>query len=414
MRHILFIVIAFIKKRRKQTLVSILGVCISVTAFIVMSSIMFGFQKYFIQQVIDIEAHLTIKPKEEASEERLIRRVDNRSLVKVFGNKPREKDRILGWREIMRLVDSYPEVSGTAPHLESKGILKYGAKEKPVSLIGIIPQLEAKTTVIERFLEFKRLKAFEMDKDSLIVGRVVARDLGISELNKKVVLTLPNGETKILKIVDFLNSGITNIDSSRVYIPLKTLQALLDRTDEVNVILIKIKDVNKAEALSRRLMQEIRYEVESWQKAYLNFLKIFKIQSMITYMIVFAIITVSAFGIFNIIMMTVMEKRKEIAILMAMGYTPRDITIIFLFSGLIISIIGGVLGFILAYGIIEYLANLELNIEGLLRSKGFILDRSWKYYLVGFLLSLFFSLLASFYPAYRASRLNPVEIFRSL
>ncbi|BAU22886.1 ABC transporter [Caldimicrobium thiodismutans] len=414
MRYVLFIVLAFIKKRRKQTLVSILGVAISVTAFIVMSSIMFGFQKYFVQQVIDIEAHLTIKPKEETSEERLIRRVDEKSLVKVYGNKPKEKDRILGWREIMKMVEKYPEVLGTAPHLESKGILKYGAKEKPVSLIGILPQLESKTTVIERFTEFKRLKAFEVDKNTLIIGRVIARDLGINELNKKVVLTLPNGETKIFKVVDFLNSGITNIDSTRVYIPLQTLQALLDRTDEVNAILIKIKDVNKAEALARKLQREIKYEVESWQKAYLNFLKIFKIQSMITYMIVFAIITVSAFGIFNIIMMTVMEKRKEIAILMAMGYNPRDIISIFLSSGLIINIIGGILGFIMAYGILEFLANLELNIEGLLRSKGFILDRSWKYYFTGFFLSFIFSLLASFYPAYRASRLNPVEIFRSL
>jgi lipoprotein-releasing system permease protein len=414
MRYVLFIVLAFIKKRRKQTLVSILGVAISVTAFIVMSSIMFGFQKYFVQQVIDIEAHLTIKPKEETSEERLIRRVDEKSLVKVYGNKPKEKDRILGWREIMKMVEKYPEVLGTAPHLESKGILKYGAKEKPVSLIGILPQLESKTTVIERFTEFKRLKAFEVDKNTLIIGRVIARDLGINELNKKVVLTLPNGETKIFKVVDFLNSGITNIDSTRVYIPLQTLQALLDRTDEVNAILIKIKDVNKAEALARKLQREIKYEVESWQKAYLNFLKIFKIQSMITYMIVFAIITVSAFGIFNIIMMTVMEKRKEIAILMAMGYNPRDIISIFLSSGFIINIIGGILGFIMAYGILEFLANLELNIEGLLRSKGFILDRSWKYYFTGFFLSFIFSLLASFYPAYRASRLNPVEIFRSL
>lgn len=414
MRHVLFIVLAFIKKRRKQTLVSILGVAISVTAFIVMSSIMFGFQKYFVQQVIDIEAHLTIKPKEETFEERLIRRVDEKSLVKVYGNKPKEKDRILGWRDIMKLVEMNPEVLGTAPHLESKGILRYGAKEKPVSLIGITPQLEAKTTVIERFTEFKRLKAFEVDKDTLIVGKVVARDLGITEINKKVVLTLPNGETKIFKVVDFLNSGITNIDSTRVYIPLQTLQALLNRSDEVNAILIKIKDVNKAEALARKLKSEVKYEVESWQKAYLNFLKIFKIQNMITYMIVFAIITVSAFGIFNIIMMTVMEKRKEIAILMAMGFNPRDIINIFISSGLIISIIGGILGFIVAYGILEYLANLELNIEGLLRSKGFILDRSWKYYLAGFVLSLIFSMLASFYPAYRASRLNPVEIFRSL
>lgn len=410
----IFISRAFLKKRKKQTAVSILGVAISVTAFIVMSSIMFGFQKYFIQQIIDIEAHLTIKPKEENEEGRIIRRIEPEALVKVFGNKPKEKDKILGWREIIRRLERHPEVIGVAPHLESKGVLKYGAKEKPVSLIGIDPKREAKTSVIERFLEYKNLKELESRRDTIIVGKVVARDLGIKEIGKKVVLALPNGETKILKIVDFFNSGITNIDSSRVYLPIKTLQAFLGRPDEVNILIVKIKDVNRAEALARELKKEIRYEVESWQRAYLNFLKIFKVQNMITYMIVFAIITVSAFGIFNIIMMTVMEKRKEIAILMAMGYTPRDITSIFLFSGIIISLFGGVLGFIMAWGILEYLSSLELNIEGLLRSKGFILDRSIKYYFAGFLLSFFFSLLASFYPAYKASKLNPVEIFRSL
>jgi len=414
MRAILFIALAFLKKRKKQTVVSILGVAISLTAFIVMSSIMFGFQKYFIQQVIDIEAHLSIKPKEEKEEERIMKRVEPQSLVRVLGHKPKEKDRILGWQALMKDLESHPEVVGVAPHLESKGVLKYGAKEKPVSLIGIEPQREAKTSVIERFLTYKNLKLLERDRDAIIVGMVVARDLGIKEIGKRVVLTLPNGETRIFKIVDFFNSGITNIDSTRVYLPLKTLQAALNRPDEVNVIIVKIRDVNRAEALARAFQQKIRYEVESWQRAYLNFLKIFKVQSMITYMIVFAVIVVSAFGIFNIIMMTVMEKRKEIAILMAMGFTPGDVTLIFLISGIIISLVGGLLGSILAYGILEYLGALELNIEGLLRSKGFILDKSVKYYLAGFGLVFLFSLLASIYPAFKASRLNPVEIFRSL
>uniref|UniRef100_A0A832GPP0 ABC transporter permease n=1 Tax=Caldimicrobium thiodismutans TaxID=1653476 RepID=A0A832GPP0_9BACT len=409
-----FIAFAFLKKRKKQTIISLLGVAISVATFVVMSSIMFGFQKYFIQQVIDIEAHISIKPKEEIAEDRLIRRIDKESLVKAYGNKPREKDRILGWREIMKSLEKNPHILGVSPHLESKGVLKYGSKEKTVTLIGIEPSLEVNASVIERFLEYKNLKQLEANKDNIIIGKIVARDLGISEPNKRVVLSLPNGEVKSLKVVDFFNSGITNIDASRVYIPLRTLQSLLDRIDEVNVLVIKVRDVNMAEALSRELQREIKYEVESWQRAYLNFLKIFKVQNIITYMIVFAVVLVSAFGIFNIIMMTVMEKRKEIAILMAMGYTPRDVTLIFLMTGLVTSILGALLGTILAYGILEYLSSLELNIEGLLRSKGFILDRSPLYYLIGCLLSLFFSLAASFYPAYRASRLNPVEIFRSL
>ncbi len=181
----IFISKAFLKKRKKQTAVSILGVAISVTAFIVMSSIMFGFQKYFIQQIIDIEAHISIKPKEEIDEGRIIKKVEKDTLVRVYGSKPKEKDKILGWREIIRQLERHPEVLGVAPHLESKGVLKYGAKEKPVSLIGIDPKREAQTSVIERFLEHKNLRDLETRKDTIIIGKIVARDLGIKELGKR-------------------------------------------------------------------------------------------------------------------------------------------------------------------------------------------------------------------------------------
>lgn len=405
MNYILFVAFKMLLERKRQTLVSILGVSVGVCAFIVMSSLMLGFQNYFIQQVIDLEPHIKIKPREEEQE------VEKYAIL--LGAKPKEKDRILGWQEIIKELEENPQVVGSAERLISRGILKYGIKDKPITLIGINPQREPKASVIERFLVYKRLDKLETNRTGVIIGSLVARSLGIKELGKKLVLVAPNGKSLLVSVEDFFDSGITNIDDTRVYINIKTLQSLLERQGEVNEIVLKIRDVDSAERLARELKEKIPYEVESWQRAYRNFLSIFKIQNIITYMIVFAILTVSAFGIFNIIMMTVLEKKKDIAILMAMGFTRRDILFIFVVQGLIIGLLGAIIGSFLGFGLQEYLESVRLDVEGLIRTKGFVLDRSPILYLYAFAFSLFFSLLASLYPSYRASRLNPVDIFRS-
>ncbi len=404
MTHVLFVAVKLLLERKRQTLVSVLGVSIGVSAFIVMSSLMVGFQSYFIQQVIDLEPHVRIKPREEQ-----VKPLEEKALL--MGEKPKEKDRILGWQEMMAKLEG--EVLGIAPRLVSRGILKYGVKEKPATLLGIDPQREPKASVVEKFLRYKNLHKLESNRTGIILGILVARSLGIRERGQKLLLVAPNGKSLMVVVEDFFESGITNIDDTRAYIHIKTLQALLDRQGEVNEIVIRIKDVNQAERLAKKWQGETGYEVESWQKAYRNFLSIFKIQNIITYMIVFSILTVSAFGIFNIIMFTVLEKKKDIAILMAMGFERRDILYIFLIQGLTVGLLGAVLGSLIGFGLQEYLVSVRLDVEGLIRTRGFVLDRSPLYYLYAFLFSLFFSLLASLYPAHRASRLNPVDIFRS-
>ncbi len=405
MTHVLFVAFKLLLQRKRQTFVSVLGVSIGVSAFIVMSSLMLGFQNYFIQQVIDLEPHIKIKPREESQQ------VEANAVL--LGEKPKEKDRILGWQDIVQEVEKHPEVLGVAPRLVSRGILKYGVKDKPVTLLGIDPQREPKASIIEKFLVHKNLHRLETNRTGVIIGVLVAKSLGIKELGKKLLLVAPNGQTLLVTVEDFFESGITNIDEARVYINIKTLQSLLEKQGEVNEIVIKIVDVNNAEKLSRELQESIPYEVESWQRAYRNFLSIFKIQNTITYMIVFAILTVSAFGIFNIIMMTVLEKKRDIAILMAMGFLRRDILLIFMVEGFVIGILGAIIGSLLGFGLQEYLESIRLDVEGLVRTKGFVLDRSPIFYVYALVFSLFFSLLASLYPSYRASRLNPVDIFRS-
>ncbi|MCX8060170.1 MAG: ABC transporter permease [Aquificaceae bacterium] len=405
MRHVLFVAFRMLLQRKRQTLVSILGVSMGVSAFVVMSSLMLGFQNYFIQQVIDLEPHIRIKPRTENAE--------SSPYVLLLGEKMEEKDRILGWQEVIESLEAHPEVLGVAPRLVSKGILKYGVRDKPVTLLGIDPQREPKASIVEKFLKNRNLQRLETNRTGVILGVLVAKSLGIEQTGKKLLLVAPNGQTLLVTVEDFFDSGITNLDDSRVYLNIKTLQSLLEKQGEVNEIIVKIRDVNRAERLSRLFQEGIAYEVESWQKAYKNFLSIFKIQNTITYMIVFAILTVSAFGIFNIIMMTVLEKKKDIAILMAMGFTRNDVLLVFMTEGLVVGTLGAVLGSVVGFGLQEYLESIKLDVEGLIRTQGFVLDRDPLLYVYAFFFSLFFSLLASLYPSYRASRLNPVDIFRS-
>ncbi len=415
MKHIVFVSLKLFLSRKRQTVVSTLGVAIGMTAFVVMSSLMLGFQKHFIKQVIDLDAHISIKPQLNYDEKRILSKVFGKEVIlEILGSRPKEvRDHIRDYRRIIERYSEEEGIVGIAPHLRGNAIVRYGPKDVPVNLFGIDPRSEVKATSIERYLESKNLRELDTNRRGIILGKLVARDLGIKEKGKKVILIAPNGVSEVLEVIDFFNSGITTIDQSRAYIHIRTMQKIWDRPDEVNELVVKVKDVDDAVPIARKIEEETGYDAQSWQEAYKNFLQLFKIQKTITYLVVGAILVVSAFGIFNILMMTVLEKKRDIAILKAMGYTSADITLVFLFQGLLIGILGVLIGGVCAHFLQEFLESIEMDLEGLLRAKGFILDRSKWYYLAGGLFALFLSLFASIYPARKASKLNPVDIFRS-
>lgn len=415
MKHIIFVTLKLLFERKRQTIVAIAGVSIGVAAFIAMASLMNGFQKYFIEQALDLNAHITLKVKDEADKGKILKKVYGENIhFQVYGAKPKElKDKIVDYKFLIAKYERDNQIIGIAPHLTGQGIVKYGTIEKSASLIGIDPALERKASVIDKFITNRKLDSLITDRESIIIGKLLARDLGIDEVGKKVIITTPNGVTHLFKVVDFFDSGITMLDQTRIYMNLKTLQTILNKPNEVNEIIFKIKDVYKANELAERISKETGYYTESWQKAFRNFLQLFKIQNYITYMIVFAILIVSAFGIFNIIMMTVLEKKRDIAILKALGYENGDIIKIFVFHGITIGFFGALIGCVIGYALQEFLASVNVGIEGLVRTKGFTLDRSPIYFIYGVLFAFFFATSASFYPSYKASKLNPVDIFRS-
>jgi len=414
MKAVLFLSFKFFVERKRQSFIATLGVMIGTTAYIVMSSMVSGFQKYFLEEALNINGHVKIFVEAKERGEDFLKRFFPDKNFKILGEKPKEtKDKISNYREILKKYLKDKNVVGITIHLVGNGILAYGVKEKPATLVGIIPDLEDKTLSVSKYLEEGKLKELEKNRDCVIIGIKLAQELGIKETGKKVILYAPSGEIYRLKVVDFLNTGITEIDKSRVYLHIKKLQDILERQGEVNEVVLKLTDPNLAPIYADRLTKETGYKAESWQESFKNFLSIFKIQKIITRSVVFSLLLVSAFGIFNIIMMTVMEKRREIAILKAMGYEKGDLILIFTLQGIIIGLLGGLLGNVLAYGMLEWLETVKIEVEGIIRAKGFILDRSVWYHVFGFFFSLITSYLASFYPAYKASRFHPVEVFRS-
>lgn len=415
MSSVVFIGLKLLTERKRQAFISVIGVSIGVAAFIAMSSVMNGFQSYFIKQAVDINAHITLKVEETDDPERILRTAYGRDIIAdVVGSKPKDlKDKITEYKEIIRKYEKDQRIVGIAPHLTGQVIVSYGTKDKSAGMIGVEPDLERNASVVEEYLEFGNLDKLVSDRNSIILGKVLARDLGIRETGKKLSIASPGGSLYILKVVDFFDSGITNIDQTRVYVNLRTLQAILDKPNQVNELIIRVGDVDQADHLAKAMTRDTGYYAESWQEAYGNFLEIFKMQNWITYMIVFAILLVSAFGIFNIMMMTVLEKKRDIAILKAVGYEDNEITKIFVFQGLLVGVIGAVMGCLGGYLIQEWLESLDFRLEGMIRTTGFVLDRDPYYFLYGLIFAIVFSFFASFYPSWRASRLFPVDIFRS-
>jgi lipoprotein-releasing system permease protein len=407
------IALGHLRRRKRQTAVSILGVALGVGFFIGINALMRGFQQYFIAQIIDVAPHIVIKDEFRAPSPQPAFLAFPNGAVAVSGVKPKDEPRgIRNARARLAELEALPGVA-VAPTLQGQAILRYGTRDVPVSLYGIEPERERRVTNIERDLVAGRLEDLRSTANALIVGTGVAERLG-GAVGDTISVVSPRGVTLSMKIVGLIRTGITSIDSGQAFALLKTAQVLQDRSNVVNQIRLRLEDVARAEPLARRIEGRIGYRTESWEETNRNVLSLFVIQNSIMYSVVGAILLVAAFGIYNIISTVVYEKTRDIAILKSLGFGERDIQAIFVAEGVIVGILGGIVGAFVGQGLIELLAQVRFANSGpvLGGRSGFILAReAWPFF-AGAAFALLASVVAALIPARRAARLNPVDIVR--
>jgi lipoprotein-releasing system permease protein len=400
-----------LRRRRRQTLVSVGGVALGVAFFIAIAALMRGFQGFIIAQLLDVAPHVTIKDETREPPLQPVLIAEGEGAVAVSGVRPRERVRgIRAAGEKLAMLEAMPGVAA-APVLQGQALLRYGARDVSAVLTGIDPERHRRVSNIEKDMVAGRLEDLRASANGIILGAELARRLGLG-IGDTLGALSPAGVTLSMKVVGLFRTGIQTVDQNTAFALLTVQQVLQDRPNVVNQIALRLDDVTRAEPLAREIEARFGDRTESWEEQNRNILTVFVIQNAIMYSVTGAILLVAAFGIYNIISTVVFEKTRDIAILKSLGFEAGDIQRLFLLQGLVVGVIGAVAGSALGALMIEGLAQVRFGAATPAGNEGFILARDWRIYLVASGFALFASGFAALIPARRASRLDPVQVVR--
>ena len=416
----LFISLRHLKSKRAQkfislnTWISIGGVALGVMALIVVIAVMSGFGKDLRDKILGTNSHIVVTNI-------------TRSGMDDF-------------ESVLKKVMQSDGVKAAAPFILNQVMLTFGSKSSGVVVRGVDPEREAMVSDLEKNLiqgEIGMLKRRKKNKadpghDNIILGKELSQKLGvqvgdaISMVSPASRLT-PMGlipKIKLFKVVGLFESGMFEYDSSLAFISVQAAQRFFSMKGKVSGIEIRVEDIDSADQIAELLQENLGfpYYVRDWMRMNKNLFSALRLEKIVMFIILILIILVAAFNIVSTLFMVVMEKTKEIAILKSMGASRTSIMKIFSFQGLIIGLLGTLIGCIGGFTIVPNLNEIVGFIENIFGITAFpsdvyYLDKlpSEIQYMDSFLIvvfSIFICFVASLYPAWRASRLDPVDGLR--
>lgn len=410
------IAITHLLAKKRQTIVATLGVMFGIMVFIFQAGLITGFQTTFIEQTINTTANIHIYNDPQANRLSVLDKLnhDENKWIVVSNQKPKDElNKIRNGYQIISLLENHPEVSGVSPFLGTQAILRSGIIQYGGRIAGVDIDKENLVFKVSEYMTQGDIGRLKTVSNGIILGEGLAEKLGVN-MNDNIVVIAPTGTPLDMKVVGINRTGLTEVDKTRAYISIRNAQKLLNVDNSyITDINIKLKDIGKAVPLAKEFEEKFGYRSDDWKKANANIFGLFKIQNLITYLIIISILIVSGFGIFNILMMIIYEKMPDIAIMKAIGFKDHDIRLLFQIESLIIGVIGGVLGLILGYVVTKIIGSIRMDIKGFVSMEYLHFNRSPLFFIFAFFFALISTSLAGYFPARRASRVDPIDIIRA-
>ncbi|MDP2689375.1 MAG: lipoprotein-releasing ABC transporter permease subunit [Deltaproteobacteria bacterium] len=422
MSYELFIGLRYLKAKRKQTFISvitfisILGITVGVTALIIVLSVMTGFEDNLKEKILGVNANV---------------------VVTGFSKGMRE------YREVTEEVVKVPGVTGATPFTYSQAMISSSGGVLGAVIRGVDLDTVGSVTVLPGKIKEGGLEGIGVPftpEDSaagaaapgIVIGRELARNIGVT-VGDKVNVVSPMGTMTpagpMPRMATFIVSGIFEFgmyeyDSSMAFISMENAQRFFRLGDTATGVEVKIEDIYRAEAVADAIMRELKgpFYTRTWMEMNRNLFSALKLEKVAMFIILTLIILVAALNIISTLIMVVMEKGKDIAILKSLGATSGSIMKIFMIEGIIIGITGTFFGTVLG---LAAALNLQRIVELVERVFHFKVLPPSVYYIDSFpskvepsvvaavvLISLGISFLATLYPSWQASRFDPVEGLR--
>ena len=399
-----WVALRFLREGRVQTAFIIGGVAIGVGVIVFMSALLSGLQANFVKRVLTGQAHIQLLPPKEAA--RALRGQDPDALQGSIVQTPLQRLKSIDqWQSVAAEIRALPEVSVVSPAANGSALVVRGDASRAISVVGIEPELYFRIVPMP---EKMVLGSARVTVNDILIGTELASDLGVS-VGDKLRVTAANGSANTLTITGIFDLGNKGANARTTLMALRSAQSLLGLPGGVSALDVTVHDVYSADVVAHHITALTGVQADSWIKTNEQFFAAVSAQTTANTAIrVFVGLSV-AFGIASVLVVSVVQKSREIGILRAMGITRGQILRIFLLQGGVLGFGGAVAGSLLGSGGLLVWQQAQRNPDGTVM---FAVSFEPLMFAIALLLATVTGLLASLAPAMRAARLDPVVAIR--
>ena len=399
----------------KQTSVAALGVTFGIGAYITLVSFMTGLNTMLDNLMLNQTPHIHIYNEIEPSKEQPIGVYQEftNAINIVHSIKPKlSQKKIHNALPLITNLNNDVNVKGAIPQVKAQIFYIAGSIEIAGNLTGIKPLEEARLFHFKDYVVEGSAESLHNSDNGIIIGIGIAKKMAI-HVGDRIQISTIKGDVFPLRIVGFYQSGVTDVDAMQSFANLKTVQRILGEAENyITDINVKLYNIDLALPMSKKIERQFELRAIDINSANAQFETGTSVRNMITYAVSITLLIVAGFGIYNILNMLIYEKMNDIAILKAIGFSGKDVQMIFISQAMIIGLIGGILGLILGFGLSFLVSTIPFKTEALPLVKTYPIDFNIWYYVIGIIFALISTFFAGYLPAKKAKKIDPVKIIR--
>jgi len=399
----------FLTAKKRAMLMSLSCTVLGVGLFIVTQATTSGFEKFFIKTILGTDGAIRIEDRKQDTMRSMgvsggdSFQVSAREGVKYIEGVDEP-------REISEAVTKFADVHGVSAVVRGNVQLTSAFKTEDAQVLGVDLDAHLLVSDVAHQIMAGNLNDFRTSPSAVLIGSVLAERLQLSVGDSFTINA--HGESRRYHVAAIYETGKRDIDKTRVYLDLVEARSLLRKPSGVSFIQVNLVDPNRARALATHMEEVLNYSVRPWQEREKDWLAVFRALRISSAITVTVFTVIASLAMFNTLMMIVLEKTKDIAILRSMGYERRDITQIFLWQAGIVLAIGAALGALFGLGVTWAVEQVPLPINGLFKTEHFIVTYDPWHYVQAIGTAVVMVMIASLVPARRAARLEPGDIVR--
>jgi len=398
-----FVAIRYLREGRAQSALILSAVSVGVAVIVFLSALIGGLQKSLIRQTVGSQAHIVVKPQEEVP--RALGGGDGAAITRVVEKPSQRLKSIDQWKTVLSDVEGMSGVTCASPTVVGPAFAVRGDSERPITVRGIDPDrfrcvVDVPSTIREG--------TYQVGGGLVVIGQELAKNLGLG-VGDKLRVTTQDGRATVLVVAGVFDLGNKEVNEKWAFVALREAQSLFALPGGATAIELKVDRVFDAEAVSVAVADRTGLQADSWMKSNAQLLAGLQAQESSKSMIEFFVVVAVALGIASVLIVSVVQKSKEIGILRAVGTRTKSVGRIFLVQGGLLGLVGSVFGCALGALLCSFFEGVARNADG---SPRFPVDLSFELLGGATALAVGIGLLAAALPARRAAKLDPATAIR--